>query len=314
MTDRRPSPPVAHALAVVAVCGLAGPLTAADPPNRYSDRKPAWYDPFGLFVSSPKPTTDKYGHPLPAGGPTDPPAWKWYGYGTPTPGRNALAPNGSYPPVAMNWHELARTTPGAIPLAHGSVVPTPLPEVPAIDPKEIVAPPTIGKPDREKELGPSLPGPPTIATVKDEAAPPARLKAPVRPAEPAPPTQPVSIPDVPKTRIAPAPPPGVALPNAGSESPDIPIESAPGIVVPPLTARGAAPERTSLDEFAAVAKRAETADARILAVDVVGPKSAVVRLTAKTVDAARAVRQHFADAPALRGWRIEFELVTVLKP
>ena len=58
---------------------------------------------------------------------------------------------------------------------------------------------------------------------------------------------------------------------------------------------------------------AETADTHILAVDVVGPKSAVVRLTAANVDAARAVRQHFADAPALRGWRIDFELVTMLK-
>ena len=214
----------------------------------------------------------------------------------------------------MNWHELARTTPGAIPLARpGSVIPTPLPEVAAIDPKEVVAPPVLGKPEREKELGPTLPGPPPIATVKDEAAP-ARLMAPVRPTEAAPATQPVSIPDVSKTRVGPVPPPGAALPNAGSESPDMPVEAAPGIVVPPLTARGAAPERTPLDEFAMVAKRAETADARILAVDVVGPKSAVVRLTATTVEAARAVRQHFADAPALRGWRIEFELVTVLKP
>jgi hypothetical protein len=314
VTDRRPSPPIAHALAVVAVCALAGPLTAADPPVKYSDRKLPWYDPFGLFVSTPKPTTDKYGHQLLTSGPTDPPAWKWYGYGTPTPGRNALAPNGTYPPVATNWHELARTTPGAIPLARpGSIVPTPLPEVAPIDPKEIVAP-TLGKPEPNKGPGPTLPGPPATATVKDDIAPPARLKMPVRPADPAPPTQPVSVPDLPKTRIAPAPPPGVALPNVGSESPDIPVEAAPGIVLPPLTTRGAAPERTPLDEFAAVAKRAETAGARILAVDVVGPKSAVVRLTATTVDVARAVRQHFADAPALRGWRIDFELVTVLKP
>ncbi len=313
MTDRRPSPH--FALAVAAVCALAGPLPAADPPVKYSDRKLPWYDPFGLFVSTPpKSMTDKYGHPLPASGPTDPPAWKWYGYGTPTPGRNALAPNGAYPPVATNWHELARTTPGAIPLVRpGSIIPTPLPEVAPIDPKEIVAP-TLGKPEPNKGPGPTLPGPPATATVKDDVAPPARLKMPVRPVDQAPSTHPVSVPDPPKTRIAPAPPPGVALPNVGSESPDLPVEAAPGIVLPPLTTRGAAPERTPLDEFAAVAKRAETAGARILAVDVVGPKSAVVRLTATAVDAARAVRQHFADAPALRGWRIDFELVTVLKP
>ncbi|HVK10753.1 MAG TPA: hypothetical protein VM597_18440, partial [Gemmataceae bacterium] len=103
MTDRRPSPPLAHALAVAAVCALAGPLAAADPPGRYSDRKLPWYDPFGLFASTPKPTTDKYGHPTLSAGPADPPAWKWYGYGAPTPGRNALAPNGSYPAVPANW-------------------------------------------------------------------------------------------------------------------------------------------------------------------------------------------------------------------
>lgn len=308
MTDRRPTPRLA--LTVVAACALAGPVAADDSPHRYSDRKPAWYDPFGLLVSTPKPTTDKYGHTISAGGPDGSPAWKWYGYGAPTPGRNAQAPNGSYAPVPVNWHDLAGTTPGAVPLARlGTMVPTPLPEVLPIEPKPATVVPTA-VPGKGSPFGPVLGGPPAIdpgwqtaasgpgRTASASASAAATLKVPVAAAEPAAPA---------------VPPPGAALPNAGSESPDIPVEAAPGVVVPPLTTRGAAPERTALDDFAAVAKRADGPDARVLAVDVVGPRSAVVRLSATRVEAARAVRQQFADAPALKGWRINFELVTVLK-
>jgi hypothetical protein len=45
-----------------------------------------------------------------------PPAWRWYGYGSVTPGANPHAPTGQYPRGSANWYAVTGATPGAFPV------------------------------------------------------------------------------------------------------------------------------------------------------------------------------------------------------
>jgi hypothetical protein len=127
------------------------------------------------------------------------------------------------------------------------------------------------------------------------------LKAPVRDDPPAP------QPRTPLER---------ELPRA--ESPDIPVEPAPGIVAPPIggvsranspvTARGLAPN----GDLSAVVRQACGSDVRVMEVTSIGPKRLLVRL-AGTVDAVMAARERLGHVSELAGWRVDFDLVTPLK-
>jgi hypothetical protein len=355
VTDRRTPPRFVRRglLAAAAACALGGSATADPVPSReypptYSSRKAPWYDPFRLFTSNeqkpatPAPKTGSLPIPtaaveVPVGGAATP-AWKWYGYGTPTPGGNPLAPNGMYPGVPGNWYTSSGTTPGAIPLARIGFAPITQPDFPAIpgvvpDPapspshRTILPPPTRidGTPDVAVPPDPpALPGvvtpppvippsevnwtatparlaPPTPDTVTTTDGPGATLKAPVRPDEaPAPPGRP-TVP--------------VASPPKTVESPDIPVEPAPGIIMPlshrnptgPITARGHAPETDLSDSV----RQACGSGARVMEVVSIGPKQMVVRLAGRAEDI-RAARGRLARLPELAGWRVDLELVTPL--
>ncbi len=45
-----------------------------------------------------------------------PPAYRWYGWGTTTPGANPYAPTGQYPRGSANWYTQTGATPGAFPV------------------------------------------------------------------------------------------------------------------------------------------------------------------------------------------------------
>lgn len=45
-----------------------------------------------------------------------PPAYRWYGYGSPTPGTNPYSPSGQYPKASANWYAMTGATPGAFPV------------------------------------------------------------------------------------------------------------------------------------------------------------------------------------------------------
>jgi hypothetical protein len=49
------------------------------------------------------------------------PAFRWYGYGTITPGSNPHAPEGRYPQTPTHWYGQTGATPGAFP-AHASAI------------------------------------------------------------------------------------------------------------------------------------------------------------------------------------------------
>jgi hypothetical protein len=321
MSQRRPSSSFARQvlLALAVACALASSATADPMPTRdypptYSSRKKAWYDPFGLLTSSdPAPTYQS--KPIPndvvepgSGGP----AWKWYGYGTPTPGRNPLAPNGTYPAVPASWHQTSGTTPGAIPTgpAAKGLVPDPLPlplprPMPGPASSIAVAPP-------DSPIAPAIPTESTNwkpATIRmpsaNPDAPPATLKAPV------------AVDAVPTSNRSPTPATPLQQELGPSKSPDIPVEPAPGIVPPPSggtsmfadqpVARGLAP----IDVSESI-RQACGADVRVMEVSPLGPKRLMVRL-AGTLDAARAARERMAQLPELREYRVDFDLVTPLR-
>ena len=342
MTDRRTPPRFLRTgLLAVAVAGALGGPAAADPmpsrdypPTYTSKARAPWYDPFRLFTSSESkddvPTPARPSRPIPNDtidrGLGAPPAWKWYGYGTPTPGRNPLAPNGTYGPVPPGWHSTSGTTPGAIPTGQpvpGLVPdPAPSPTVP-MGPASSIA---IVPPD-----GPTLPAvvAPSTTTAGanvDWKSAPATLKSPVAP---------TLVNDGPRATLrapvrddAPMAPPATPpasttplerdLPTGGSK--EVPVEAAPGIVAPPagdvsraeapVTARGLAP---AADLPSAAVRKACGRDVRVMEITSVGPKRMLVRLAA-TPDAAWAARDRLARLPELREWRVDFDLVTPLRP
>ena len=56
--------------------------------------------------------TTANGSPVYAG----PPAYRWYGWGSVTPGANPHAPAGQYPVASANWYNITGSTPGAFPV------------------------------------------------------------------------------------------------------------------------------------------------------------------------------------------------------
>lgn len=63
-------------------------------------------------AESPFRGTTVNGTPVYAG----PPAYRWYGYGTVTPGGNPFAPTGQSPKASANWYSVTGATPGAFPV------------------------------------------------------------------------------------------------------------------------------------------------------------------------------------------------------
>jgi hypothetical protein len=103
--------------AVSGVKSLFGKPPEQTPP---ADAKPWW--PSG--EDYPKPTagvrqvqTAQAVQPQPAPGLyAGPPAYRWYGYGSPTPGLNPYSPTGLYPKGSTNWYAQTGATPGAFPV------------------------------------------------------------------------------------------------------------------------------------------------------------------------------------------------------
>jgi hypothetical protein len=190
--------------------------------------------------------TGANGAPVYAG----PPAYRWYGWGTVTPGANPLAPAGQYPKASANWYAITGATPGAFPvpvspgmgIAAGTEPPTygltrtqpaqpvePQPRVPVTDQPSKFAPAQPESKFGPGDIGAQVPAP--------GIPPPAQaLMTPPRPAattltEPPlapPPASAVSV------KAPPAAPP--AIPK-----PDLVLPPLPPI--PPLSAMGPVSEK-----------------------------------------------------------------------
>ncbi|MFO0804621.1 MAG: hypothetical protein U0791_16045 [Gemmataceae bacterium] len=98
--------------------------------------------------------TASNGAPVLAG----PPAYRWYGYGTATPGANQYAPNGQYPKASANWYGVTGATPGAFPVP----VVNPYRGVPGNEPPSYVANPPVRTIDSSKSTPIAVPPSPSV--------------------------------------------------------------------------------------------------------------------------------------------------------
>jgi hypothetical protein len=106
------------------------------------------------------------------------PAYRWYGWGTTTPGANAYAPAGDYPPASAQWHAMTGATPGAFPVP----VTNPFRPEPGAEPPGYAARPAPPKaapavpPPAVAVADAPLPSPPTATPIAE--TPPFRYVPP----------------------------------------------------------------------------------------------------------------------------------------
>jgi hypothetical protein len=90
---------------------------APKPGEQRPEQQPWW--PTGGQQPAPPPPAP------PQGVYAGPPAYRWYGYGSPTTGANPYAPTGRYPQASDTWFTQTGATPGAFPVPVGGMPVTP---------------------------------------------------------------------------------------------------------------------------------------------------------------------------------------------
>lgn len=148
-----------------------------------------------------------------------PPAWRWYGYGSVTPGANAFAPTGQYPRASANWYSVTGATPGAFPVP----VVNPYRSAPGGEPPVYAQMPAGYR--GPGVAGPTMAGPMAVPTTPRVAPPEPAHTAPQPPVR----TAAVGIPTL-------APPPGL-----GAELPVVPAKGPEPLAALP-TAKPTDPE------------------------------------------------------------------------
>jgi hypothetical protein len=94
-------------------------LFRGKPKEQAAEEKPWWptSDDPARSVNPIRPVSGGYPEPAaPPGVYAGPPAYRWFGYGSPTPGANQFAPSGLYPKGSANWYAQTGATPGAFPI------------------------------------------------------------------------------------------------------------------------------------------------------------------------------------------------------
>lgn len=206
-------------------------------------------------ASTPFRSTGANGAPVYAG----PPAWRWYGYGTVTPGMNPLAPDGQYPRASANWYAVTAATPGAVPVpvmnpyrpAPGSEPPgyltapvTHAPRPPAAQPTYPQTPPPARTVSNPPPADGSKFGPAGGTVERSKFEPPAPPVNPLKPLPPPPMPADIgrtAIPVPPPTAVGVPtlnPPPAVArptLPSATTAADPLPVKPVePVVALPPI--------------------------------------------------------------------------------
>jgi hypothetical protein len=288
----------------------------------------AWQDLKGLVTGQPAGTPPPFHHPssptqaqlpprsqprpqtaaLPAAGAVyaGPPAYRWYGWGTTTPGANQYAPTGVYPRGSANWYSQTGATPGAFPVpVMNPYRPEPNAEPPAYSrgatPDATTVPGTrlvTGDAPPELRYGPT----PTPASVPVNTVP-------VPPGAP-----PVAVQqaDYPPVIAQSGQPSGVVQSSARDEGgptwPRADGESMPFVNPPPTVTviRGMEPKAKEPSREDAE-KAACHGKAAVAEVRQTGPTQLVVKVRAATPADARAAFAALSEVPALRPYKVEFE-------
>ena len=181
-------------------------------------------------ASSPFQGMGQNGAPVYAG----PPAYRWFGYGSVTPGTNTLAPNGQYPKASADWHRLTGATPGAVPVpvsnngvrTVGGVEPPAYqqpvvrPQAPSTPPPSYASPPVATVPV-SADMTRFIPAPAAIEPPAAVFVPPAASVVPPKFVPERPPAAPVGVPTIT------APPTAVPVPAL------TPPPVAPMVALPP---------------------------------------------------------------------------------
>jgi hypothetical protein len=191
---------------------------ASEKPDRVAVAPPPAPD-----ATSPFRGTTANGAPVYAG----PPAYRWYGWGSVTPGGNPFAPAGQYPKASAHWHSVTGATPGAFPVP----VADPTRPGPGAEPPAYAAAPAMRTPPPAAPPPPARPLP-VVPTPTPEPPYLPPTPAPAKPAAVATPTL--------------TPPPVVApitlaplLPREADAAPAPPLPTLP--VLPPVTVPAGGP-------------------------------------------------------------------------
>ena len=159
-----------------------------------------------------------------------PPAYRWYGYGTVTPGANPFAPTGQPPKASANWYSITGATPGAFPVpvtspqrAPGSEPPTYVPTVAQRNTPSMFTPPALTQP------------------INAVSTPPTRTELPRTPVAETKTPQPalVALPPVNTLPTATLPPPStlaapeLPVPQSNSLAPTLPLPQPPNMLPTP---------------------------------------------------------------------------------
>jgi hypothetical protein len=189
------------------------------PPGTPTDPQAAPPDP-----NAPLQGMGPNGAPVLAG----PPAWRWYGYGSVTPGANTFAPSGQYPRASANWYSVTRATPGAFPVP----VVNPYRTGPGSEPPTYATGPVMRPAPPAGQFG-AIPPEPVRAMTPPRTNP---LPAPLGPPRPSPGaggTTPLAPSAVRSESRAPAVPPPVGIPLLAPPPTMTPTAALPLAPLPP---------------------------------------------------------------------------------
>lgn len=265
---------------------------------------PSYVDPAALRPNSVLPTAAAF-----PGQYAGPPAYRWYGWGTTTPGGNAYAPTGQYPRGSANWYAQTGATPGAFPVPiMNPMRPLPGAEPPTYvssPPAPFVPPPVIVIPS-----SPVMTGVPTIV---------APLLGSTVELIPAPVVEDVPVfgsPGVVPTLVVPSGPPipvgpPIVIQSGATEAPVVPTIKWQAVDDETIRFAPIGEVKTaSVPRAPTLSQVIQTAcqdRATVSGVRHTGPKKLLVRLTATTEANARAAAEAISRVPELKPYEVGFE-------
>jgi len=325
---RPPEPPPQPRIGQVTPPYVPPPVRQAVPPqppaaSAGGPTRPADWDRRGP-QTLPVQGTSPGGAPVYAGVP----AYRWYGWGTVTPGMNPYAPDGEYPKGSANWYAQTGATPGAFPVpvanpfrpppgsdppvyVRATTAPPPpvSPPPPRLDPPPLPRPIAQTPPPSQYAL-PAPPDPPPLPV--SHSVPAAPVPPPARPVPVGVPAAPVVPPGLPESRwqtAPPAPAPTPIIPVMRSLSQTSAVEPgwgpAGGGTV--LVARGQEPAD---DPDAKVVGRIRAACEGLVTgvtVERAGPNRLVVSFSATTETLAEIAARAVSAIPDLRPVAVDFK-------
>lgn len=246
---------------------------------------PAFVDPAALRPNAEMASSGTY---------AGPPAFRWYGWGTTTPGSNAYAPTGQYPRASANWYAQTGATPGAFPVP----IMNPIRPTPGAEPPAYVASPapTFVIPSTPVPVGvPTFASPSIGSTVE-------LIPAPLADEVPSMGVPTLMIPSGPPIPVGPP----TVIQSGGVEVPVVPtVTWQPVEESVRFAAVGEAKPKTPT--LTQVIQSACLDRATVTGVRHSGPKKLLVRLTAATEANARAAAEAISRVPELKQYEIGFE-------